>query len=85
MEKKVISLNGGPTGEREICSGAVAALTDALEKAKSGELIGVVIVERYFDSAAGYQIGGKMGGYTMLGAFELARAEMIDVNRAEDE
>lgn len=77
MTGKVESLFGGPTGERERSEYAVEVLTDLLERAKSGEVVGVAVASLYYDGAAAYDIAGKVGGYSMMGALDVAKAHLL--------
>ena len=68
MAEKVASLFGGPTHVREPNATAIAVLERWLEKARSGEVVGVVIAGLHYDRLAGWESGGMIGGYGLLGA-----------------
>ena len=59
----------------------VAVLEELLEKAKSGEIVGVCAAILYHDKLAGYRIGGFIGGYAMLGALNVMHQECIEIVR----
>lgn len=59
---EVHSLTGGPIARGEVSEHAVKALDDALERAKSGDVIGVAVVCLHNDGAASYDIAGRVGG-----------------------
>ena len=83
MSDKVVGLRGAATSQREVCEGCVGTLQDALEKAQSGEAVGAYIVIRYHDGTASWQGGGKVGGFTMLGAMATAHEDLMDINRGQ--
>ena len=80
MTGKVKPLFGGLTYEREVIESTVVALEDALEAARAGEIIGVAIAMLYHKGIGGYSVCGRVGGYNMLGALEMAKAEIVAVN-----
>ena len=82
MSESIISLWGGPTGERNPSPALIEVLEKWLEKAKSGEVIGAAIIGVYQDNLSGYHLAGKVGGYCMLGALEMVKAEIVDINRS---
>lgn len=75
----VKSLYGGPTGQPQRNELAVQVLSEMLEKAEAGEIVGVVIAGLYHDGLAGFRTGGMVGGYSLLGALEMAKADLIEV------
>ena len=77
----VHSLWGQPTGERKAEPDVIKALEGWLEKAKSGEIVGVCVTAIYADGLAGYGLSGQMGGYAILGAIEQAKSVIVDINR----
>lgn len=77
----VASLFGGPTGVPEVNETCVARLEEWLEMARSGEIVGVAVVALCADGASRYAVSGKVGGHGMIGALEVAKAELIDVAR----
>lgn len=66
MAEKVASLFGGPAHVREPNQSAIEVLERWLEKARSGEV--VVIAGLHYDRLAGWESGGLIGGYGLLGA-----------------
>lgn len=77
----VKSLYGGPTGMPERNDQTIEVLRDLLAKAEAGEVIGAVVAVLYHDGLAGFQIGGMIGGYSLLGAVEMAKSDLIEVLR----
>lgn len=84
MSEKVISLWGQPTGEPQVMESAVSTMAEWSEKVGSGEVVAVVVVGIFKDGMAGYTCAGLIGGYSILGALDMARQDVIDVNRASE-
>jgi 1,4-dihydroxy-2-naphthoyl-CoA synthase len=81
-DSNVRSMFGGPSVTREANSAAVEVLEDALERARSGEIVGVGIVMADHDGRACFSLGGLIGGFADLGAaYTMARA----IQEADDE
>ncbi|GLO70335.1 hypothetical protein MACH17_18520 [Phaeobacter inhibens] len=81
---KVTSINGAFVSTGEPNEFAVQSLKDALERAQSGDVIGVGVVMRHADGCGSFSIAGSVGGYSMLGALEMVRSEIVDVNNGDD-
>lgn len=79
MSGNVVSLNGAPTCERAPNAACVATLTEWLERAKSGEIVGVALAAQHFDGYGSYSVAGVVGGYSVLGAAEHAKAILMQV------
>jgi hypothetical protein len=75
----VSSLHGGITGERHSVPVLVEYLEELLEKARSGEVIGVGVVERYYDGVVGSQVVGLVGSFAMVGGAEAVKADLLQV------
>ena len=68
MADKVIALHGGPVAsDRAAHPDVVAHLEDLLERARSGEVIGVATVYMYRDSSIGYTACGSTIKSMMIG------------------
>ncbi len=63
----------------------VSALEEALEQARSGEIIGVTIIKRHYDRAASFYSSGVIGSYAMIGALQCAQAEMVGISLGDDD
>jgi hypothetical protein len=85
MTDKVAPLFGGLKYQPEVIESAVQTLEMALEAAKSGEIVGVAIAMLDCRGMGSYSIAGRIGGYSMIGALEMAKAEIIAVNWDDDE
>lgn len=72
---------GGPSGLPAVNDVAVALLADLLERAKSGELIGAAVVGVHCDGVASYHVGGRVGGFSAVGALEVMKSELLEVNK----
>lgn len=78
---EVVSLTGGLTHQREVVPGCVSVLEDLLERARAGEIVGVAVAGLRYDATAAYRVGGRVGGYGMIGALEMIRADLVEINR----
>lgn len=76
---KVVAIHGGPTGEPEPNEQAIAVLESYLEMARSGEIIGVALAALCADGLARYSLGGFIGGYSMIGALEICKMDVMQV------
>jgi hypothetical protein len=86
-DNKVVDMYSGldvtPGQPNQKC---VDTLKEALEQAESGEISGVVIVKRVTASGEGvYDIGGVVGGYSMLGAIQCVGTGLERIAMGEDE
>lgn len=81
MTERIVSLHGKPTGQREVSKVCVDALRDLLERAQAGEVVGVGLAALHCDGEASYHLCGRVGGYSMQGAVEMVRADLVDINR----
>lgn len=83
-DDKVVGLRGEHIPQRKVNETCVEHLEDLLQKALSGEIIGVGVVTLSYDLHAGYSVGGTCGGYVMVGACEVLKADLLEVARGED-
>lgn len=81
MSAEVTPLFGGPAWEKEANETCVKILREWLEMAESGEIVGVAMVGLCGDRSARYSVGGTVGGYGMIGALEMVRAELVEIAR----
>lgn len=79
----VVSLFGGPTGERQVSAACVETLEELLVRARSGEIIGVACACLHHDRLGSYLVGGMIGDYALLGALDCAKSEIVDLVRSE--
>ncbi len=82
-EGPVVSLFGHPTGERKVSEAAVSVAQEALEQAAAGEVIGMVVVKLHHDGLASFHIGGRVGGYSIVGAMTVAQQDLVDMARGD--
>ncbi len=66
------------TYERAPNDAAIKALEAALEKARSGEIVGVSIQMLHHDGLAAYQTAGRCVSYSVLGAVSMTMAALQD-------
>jgi hypothetical protein len=85
MTGEVKPLFGGLTYEPEVIESAVNALEAALEAARSGEVVGVAVAMLDCRGMGSYSVAGRIGGYSVIGALEMAKAEIVAVNWDESE
>lgn len=81
MSDKVVSISGGAVPTREPNATCIAALTEWLEMARAGEIVGVVMAALHHDGLGSFAICGTVGGYSMIGALEIAKADLVEINR----
>lgn len=82
---QVIGLNGKPALQaKEPSQYLVEFLEEHLDRARSGELQGLAVATHYHDGSAGWSVVGRVGGLGMIGAIELCKAELFDINRASE-
>lgn len=77
-DKNVTALRGGPVLMPEPNAGCIAYLRDLLAKAESGEVVGFVCATLHGDGLSGHTIAGMIGPNTLLGAVEMAKADLMD-------
>jgi hypothetical protein len=77
----VHSLWGQPTGERDVQPTLVAALEKMLEQARSGEIVGAALVKLHCDGLASWDVAGKVGGYSLIGATTCAQNCLMEMAR----
>lgn len=73
----ITSLYGGPTGQPEPVQSCIEVLSELLEMAKAGQVIGATVVMLHCDGLASYAIGGRVGGYSLIGAMEAAKLVLM--------
>ena len=78
MTDNIIDMNGGTL--RTVNADYVQMLEDELERAKSGEATGGVLVTLHRDNAASFTCAGRVGGFGMVGAIEQAKQVLLEVN-----
>lgn len=78
---KIVSIHGGPlpgaTGEPS--KALIEFLEAELERARSGETIGMAAATLDKDRVGGFAIVGHVGGFSMVGALECVRHRLADV------
>lgn len=83
MSGNVTSIYGGATGQREPNENAISALEELLEMARAGEIVGIAVAGLYHDGCGMYRLAGRVGGYSMLGALDVAKVGLIQIVRGE--
>lgn len=81
MTGNVASLYGGPTGQPEPNETCIEVLREWLAMAEAGEVVGVVMAGLCHDRMTRYQVAGTVGGYGLIGAVEMAKADLVEVVR----
>lgn len=84
MNEKVTNIFGGATVSQKPNEATIAFLEDLLERAKSGDVVGVAVSSLHWDQAASYAVVGSVGGYSMIGGLEMAKATVVEVNRGDE-
>lgn len=73
----VTAIFGGPTGVPSRDENAVTVLRDLLERAEAGEVVAVAVAAMTHDGLASCHTGGLIGAYSMIGALEVAKADVM--------
>jgi hypothetical protein len=60
----------------------VETLRDLLTAAEAGEIVGMLAVPLHKDHTASYTVTGRVGGYSMQGAVEVAKDHLTELNRS---
>lgn len=82
-EDNVTSLHGGVVNKREPNESCIRNLRELLEKAEAGEITGFACSCLHGDNTASYTIAGLVGPYSLLGATDMARDELMDLMKAQ--
>lgn len=69
---KVVSIFGGSVAQKIPNQACIEMLETYLELARSGEIIGAVVVALQHDGAANWSCCGMVGGFSLLGAMDVA-------------
>jgi hypothetical protein len=84
-EDKIVSIFGGNVtveeAPKQVYAGLVRRLEEILEEAKRGDIVGAGIVTLDPRNLAEYTLVGSIGGYGMLGALEMVKSHLIEINR----
>lgn len=75
---EVHSLFGGPVGERRPDADTVDVLEDLLERAKSGEVVGIAAVAVNADGTAGHWLAGFVTTFSAIGALSVLKHQLLD-------
>lgn len=78
---EVRSLNGNAPAVLTRNETCVAELRKLLERAESGDVVGVALCAMHQDKTCSYSVFGMAGGFTMVGALEMAKAELVEINQ----
>lgn len=84
-EDKIVSIFGGNVtveeAPKKVYAVLVRRIEEMLEEAKRGDIVGAGIVTLDTSNLAEYTIVGSVGGYSMLGALEMVKSHLIEINR----
>lgn len=72
-DNKITSIFGGPTAKREVSQECVEAITQWLEMAKSGEIVGIAMGAVCSNGVGMSGIAGEVFNYTVLGGLTVAQ------------
>jgi len=81
MSEKILKLVPPETGEPN--QNCIALLEGVLKRARSGQTIGVVLVEQGADNLSSWDWGGFCGSFSMIGAMQVAQASLV-ADQVED-
>lgn len=83
MAENVTAIFGGTTGRPEPNEICIKALEEWLDMARSGEIVGVALAGLCADHMTRYGVAGKVGSYGVIGALEMAKADLISDMRED--
>lgn len=72
-----------PPATSEPNQNCIEMLEAALERARSGETTGAVVVEQCEDNTSCWNWGGLCGSFSMIGAMQVAQASLV-ADQVED-
>lgn len=78
-DNNVVSVFGGPVGFREPNLALIDALEGYLLAARSGEIIGGAFGFLRHDGSGERGLVGAVGGYSLIGAIDIVRAELVEI------
>lgn len=79
----VTAIHGASIPSNEPNPKVIAELEGILEKARSGEITGIAAVSMHADQCVSYVIVGRAGSFSMVGALEQAKADLVEVTRSK--
>lgn len=80
-ETNVVSVHGGPVPmAKENSPALIGYLEELLEQAKSGEILGMAAATMYRDRTTAYSVVGVIEGFSMVGALEMAKATLVNLD-----
>lgn len=78
----VVSIGGGPVPEPGKPNDVlIAALADLLERAKSGDVVGLAGGLLHGDKSTSWLVAGRCGGYGHMGALDMVRDRLLTINK----
>lgn len=80
---KIVSLFGDTVAQKSPNQACIDMLESYLELARSGETIGAVVVALQHDASANWSCCGMIGGYSLLGAMDVAHSHLRDMIRMD--
>lgn len=85
MADKVVPLFGQPLFSGEPSEAVIHRLEELLEQARAGSVVGVAFVGVNQAGDAEYRVVGRVGGFSMQGALDCARQEVLKINMGDTE
>jgi hypothetical protein len=80
----VVGLFGDVPEPGKPAASCVDALKDLLERAEAGEIVGIAAAAVNPRGNALYIMGGIVGAYGLLGALDMAKADLVSLMRDMD-
>lgn len=81
----VSSLHGGPVITATPNQTCIDELERILDAARNGEIVGFAMASVHGDKTASYTVAGIAGGFALLGAIEMAKEEIVAINKGFEE
>ena len=84
---KVVAMRGGPVvAEATPNAPVISLLEEYLERARSGDVQGVVFASLHSDDLCSYSCAGAIGGsYGLVGAVTMALDNLVAITRRDDQ
>ena len=77
MDSNIAKMFDGPIPEKKPHPEAIKCLEDLLERARSGEIVGVMVASMCHDRLGQWDVAGETYGYSIVGAVEAGKVNLL--------